>query len=182
MLVIPSAHPHITSDPNTAALFGYHTTERRTLCQTWELLCAVYDERFRLDLQSVGDMSIASHTFRGVEVLVVILGILELLVQAEAEPVLALMADREVREDEIACRFRPVQVDHTRHGGTSQNGQPGLLLWHAAIGNWTSLLQGRKQKVVCVHVEGNVIFGSLALVDFELNNWWRIHRSAVCRS
>jgi hypothetical protein len=57
--MIPAMHPHIATNPYTATLLGDNTTERSAFGQTGELLCTEHLQDLRLDLESVGDVSLA---------------------------------------------------------------------------------------------------------------------------
>ena len=63
---------------------------------------------------------------------VFILGVLEFLVQAEAESELAFVADRQIREDEVAGGTGTVQQYHAGYWGASEHSQLSLVLGHAA--------------------------------------------------
>ena len=181
VLVVTSAHADIPADANAAALLGHHTAKGSAFRETGEFLRGEHDERLGFHLQAVRDVSVARRVFRDILILVVVLGVLQFLVQAEAEPVFAFVPHREIGEDEVTRRIGPFQIDHAGDRGAGQYGQAVLVLRHASIGDGTGLLQSRKQEVVCVHVEGDVIFGALALENLQLDDGWRIHGSTVGR-
>lgn len=115
--------------------------------------------------------------------LVIVLGQLEFLVQAEAQTILALVPHRKIRENEVAGWLGAIQVNHSGDGSSGQYGRCSALLWHAPLGNVTGIFQRGKQKIISVHVEGNVLgLVALALQDTELYNGRRVYRTAVRRS
>lgn len=59
-LVLSAPHANVTSDADTAALFGNHATQGSALGQAWEFLRREYSERRGLDFQTVGDVSVDS--------------------------------------------------------------------------------------------------------------------------
>ena len=110
---------------------------------------------------------------------------LELLVQAETQAELALMSDRQVRENEVTSRVRAFQVDHAGNWSTSKNRG---LVWvrHATrLCQVPGRLQGGEEEVIGVHRKGDVFGDLLAtctgleLQNLELHNWWRVNRPAI---
>jgi len=115
--------------------------------------------------------------------LVCIFGVLQLLVQAEAQSVLSLVTDGKIGEDEVSSLIRTIQVNHASDRSASQDGQAGRIVRDTALGDWTGLFQSREQEVVCVHGEGDIIvFVLLAIKDTELDDWRRVDRTTVGRS
>ena len=102
-LGISPAHPDVSSDADTTALFGKGATQSGALGETWEPFCAEDVKGRRLDLHTMDDVLLAG--IWTVTVPVIILGPLELLVQTEAESVFALVANRKVGEDEVNGGF-----------------------------------------------------------------------------
>ncbi|KAH9843457.1 hypothetical protein Tdes44962_MAKER07401 [Teratosphaeria destructans] len=182
LLALAAAHADVPADPHPAALLGHHATERGRLGQTGELLGTEDGEGLGLDLEAVGHVGVAGG--EGSRALLAPVGILlELLVQAEAQSVHALMPDAEIREDEVAGGLGPVQVDHAGDGGAGEDGGlTGLLLGHATVGDGAGLLEGGEQEVVGLHVEGDVPVGILPLEDLELDDRGRVDGAAVRRS
>lgn len=115
--------------------------------------------------------------------LVVVLRVLQFFVQAEAEPVLALVANGEVGENEVPSRRWAVQINHAGDRGAGEDDESiRLFLRHAAVGHRTGLFQRGEEEIICVHVEGDIAVGAVAFVDLQLHDGRRIHRPAVCRS
>lgn len=140
-------------------------------------------ERLRLHFQAVDHTWVGGRVrFGRVLRLVLVGGLFDLLVETEAQSVLALMPDGQIREDEVAGGLGPVQVDHAGNGSSSQHGRGTPLLGHATVGNLTGLFQSGEQKVVGIHIEGDVVpFGTVAFEYLKLNNGRRIYRAAVGR-
>lgn len=117
MTITPATHPHITADTDAAALLGHITRQRSGLCQTRKLLGRIDLEGLRLDIETV------EAEFPG---LIRILGkrvdgLLWFLEERETQAIVALVANREIREDEISSWSRAVQISHTRHWHTSED-------------------------------------------------------------
>lgn len=181
-LGLTASHAYITSNPHTATLFGDHPAQRCALGQARELLRTEDLERLRLDFKTMGHMRLNGWIrFGTILQLVGVLRLLGLLVQTEAQPVLALVSDRQVWKNEVAGGFGPIQVDHASNGSSGQHGNGIPLLWHAAVSHWTGLLQGGEQEVVSVHVEGDVLlFVAFALENLKLNDRRGIYWAAIC--
>ena len=180
ILSVTSSHPDIASDANATSLLCDHSAERGTFSETRKLLRTVYNEGHRLDLHAVRYVRVACRICRRrVAGFVVVLFTLQLLIQAETQPVHALVPYREVGKDEVASRRRPVKVHHARNGSASQDGQPSLVLGITSLGDRTCLLQCCEEEVVCVHVVSNVVVSAFALIDLELDDWRWIHRPSV---
>lgn len=124
-LVLTAPHAHIASNADAAALFSDHAAQRSAFGQTWELLRREDNEWIRLDLEAVGDVGIDAglrmSAQGGAVIGVHILRVLELLVEREAQAVLALVTDREIGEDEVAGRARTIEIRHTSNGCTSED-------------------------------------------------------------
>lgn len=184
-----SAHPDIATYAYATALFSDGAAEGSAFCEARELLRAVHLQDFRLDLETVSDVGVAR---RGgptrVFHLVMVLCALELLVQAETQTEVTLVSNGQVREDKVPGWVRTIQIDHASNRCTGKNSG---LVW---VGHATRLCQvpGRFQcgekEVVGVHHESDVFRDFLAAgarLEFqhlELDNWWRINRSAIGRS
>ena len=72
--------------------------------------------------------------------LILILLLLEFFVQTEAEPVLAFVTYREIREDEVASRIRAVKVNHASDRCTRQYRKTLRVLLHSTLGDVPGLL------------------------------------------
>lgn len=181
LLVVASPHANVTSDANPAALLGDYAAERCALRETREFLGAVYHEWAGFDFQAVDDMRVPRRRrARRVVGLVVVFGVLQFFVQAEAKPVLALVSNREIRENEVPGGRRPVQIHHPGHGRAGEDDEPiRLLLRHPAMGHRPGLFQRGEEEIVGVHVERDVAVGAIPFVDLQLHDGRRIHRPTV---
>lgn len=182
-LTITPAHANITPDSYSAALLGNGATEVGAFRKAWELLGTVDGEWLGLDLQAVCNMSLARarslcSTFLA---LVFVLCLFQLLVETEAQSVLALMSDRQVWKDEIPSGCRAIQVHHSSNWSTGQDCQARLTSEPAGLSNWTRLLKGRKEEVIGVEREGDVVVLALTLsVKYaKLDYWRRIHWTTI---
>lgn len=180
------AGANITAYTHTATLLGDSATERSAFGQTGELLRAVDLQDGRLDFQTVGDVVVAGRDGPAwVVYLVVVPSKFEFLVKAEAKTEVALVADGQVWEDEVAGRVRAVQVYHASNRCAGKDG--GLVrVRHAArLGHMTRGFQSSKEKVVGVHHEGDILEGvfsgdiGLGFEDSELDYGWRVDWSAI---
>ena len=190
-LGITASHAHIPSNPDAAALLGNYATEAGALGQTWELLRAVHHEWLRLDLEAEVNVRIGDHR-SSVHQLAMrvhsvsewldihILGLLQFLEQVEAQPVLALVAHGEIREDEVASLRGTIQVCHARNGHASQHRQRRLRRASSHGSNLTGRLQGCEQEEIGIVLERNVRL-LLAFKHLQFDNGWRVDRSSVRR-
>jgi hypothetical protein len=162
----------------------------RALGQPWELLRAEYYKLGRLHFEAPvkGRIGGGSSYDRGFALLVRRLGIcillvLSLFIEIEAQAVPALMADRQVRENEVSRQAGTVEIGHARHGHTRQDGDLRHRGLHAAVGDRPGDLEGGKEEEVGVVVEGHIVavaVWAIALKDAQLDHWWRIDWSPVC--
>lgn len=183
-LVFTSPHAHITSDTNTTTLLGNHTAQRRALAQAWELLGTEDMERLRLDFQTVRHV-LAFPCGIGLGDLigfVMVFGLLQFLVEAEAEAIPTLVPNGKIWEDEVAGGRGTVQVNHACDGSTGQDWGSLPFLGNATVGHGAGRFQSGEEKVIGVHGKSNVLFSFLALEDLEFDDGRRIHGTAVCRS
>ena len=119
--------------------------------------------------------------FRHVIALVVILCILEFLVQAEAKPVFPLMAYRKVRKDEVPSWARPIEIDHARDRGTSEDGQTALVRLYATVGYVSGLFKGGEEEVIGIHAKSHIPLSTIHVFeDLQFDNWRRINWSTIC--
>lgn len=176
------AHTHVSPNSDAATLLSDHPAQSGALGQAWELLRTEDLKWLRLHFQAVidhgGPISIAFGLFGQ---FILILGTFELLVQAKAQPVLAFMADRQIRKNEIARRLGPIQVHHSGYGSASQDWRGLSLRGDASVGNGSRSFQSCEQEIIGMHSEGDVRLAVLALEDLELYNWWRVDRPSVGR-
>jgi hypothetical protein len=144
-LVLTAPHTDITSDADTAALLCNHTAQCSALGEAWELLRREDDEGRRPDFQAMRDMGIdpilKGSSDSGAIIRVHILRILQLLVEGEAQSVFALMANRQVREDEVACRARAVQIGHAGNRCTGEHGKAWSGSRSTTWGNRSGILE-----------------------------------------
>jgi hypothetical protein len=110
-------------------------------------------------------------------ILVVIAGLLELLIQAEAQSVLALMADGQIRKDEVTCRRWSIQAYHSGDGGTGEDCGTPIWLRDASMGQSSGLFQSGEEEVVGIHGECDIAVGIIE--DLELHDWRRVDWSPV---
>lgn len=179
-LVLATPHTNIASNADAATLLGDHATQSSALRQSRELLRGEDYEGGRLDLQTVGDVSVDAALVVGIRRTILrvhVLLVLQLLVQSEAQAVLSLVTDGQIREDEVTSRAWAVQIGHTSDGGAGEDGEAGRGGRSAAAGgNGSGILQGGEQEEVGVVAEGDVL---LTLEDLELDNRRRVDRTAV---
>jgi len=165
-LVLATPHSNIAPDADTATLFGNHATQSSALGETGELLRTEDSERNRLDLEPVGDV----RTLLDLCVLwclaIHVLVFLQFFIQRETQPVFAFVTNRQVREDEVACRSRPVEVGHASNRSAGQNGKGGLGGWRdAALGEMAGVFEGCEEEEIGIVREGDVGFGICAFED-----------------
>lgn len=111
---------------------------------------------------------------------ILILGVLRLFVQVEAQAVLSLVANGQVGEDEVS-RFRwTVEIRHARHWHAREHRNLLGRLLDTAMDYRTSRLEGREEEEVRTVREGNVVL-CLAFEDAQLDYRRRIDGSAVSR-
>lgn len=174
-LVLAASHPNIASYADTATLLSDHTAKRSALGQTRELLGGENGERRRLDLASVGDEAVA--VMDHVRVLwIKVLDFAEVLKQSKAQAVFALMANRQVREDEVTSRTWAVEIGHTGNRSTSEDRRAGDGGRSTSWCDGTGILETGMQEEVGVVSKGDVL---VVLENAQLNNRWRINRTAV---
>lgn len=188
-LVVPPAHANVTTDANAASLLSDDTAQNGALGEPRELLGAEDGEWFRLDLEApidkgggcvrTGNLHAVLGRARVVGVRLGV-GVLELLVQVEAQAILALVPDREVREEEVASRHGAIEVGHARDEHACQDRKCRWVLRHATVRDGASGLQRRKEEEVGIVGEGDVVHG-LALEDAKLDNRGWIDRAPVGR-
>lgn len=112
-----------------------------------------------------------------------ILVFLELLEQTEAQSIESFMAHRQVWEDEVSCWVRAIEICHTSHRRSCQDGEGRRCYRQPALGDRASILQCRKEEEVGIVGEGDV--GSvvaLTLEDLELYHGRRVHWATIRRS
>ena len=191
--VAATAHAHVAPDADATALLGDDAAERGALGQAWKLLRAEDGEGLGLDLEAPVDKGLgrvrpghAGSGAGGASLLrrfgVGVLGVLGLLVEVEAESILALVADRQIREEEVSGRHRSVEVGHAGHEHAGQDGEGLGRLGHAAVGDGPGGLERREEKEVGLVGEGDVLHGAIVTFeDAQRDDGRRIDRSAVGR-
>lgn len=181
-LILTTAHADVTANANAAALLGDDSAQVGALGETRELLRAVHDERLRLDLQTEGHVSIWCHqAVPGIVrhwLHVSILFFFELLVQVEAEPVLSLVAHREIGEDEVACRHGAVKVGHTGHRRAGEDRERCGHVVPTNGSDGAGGFEGGVQKEVGIVGEGDIVLG-LGIEDLQLDDGWRVDGAPV---
>ena len=191
-LLLTTTHADITPDPNTTSLAGHFLRQMSTLAEAWELLRAVDGERLGLDVQTEMHKLLGRAGLHGVTggvrpgwgpVLVLVLVVFYLFVQVEVQPVVALVADRQVGENEVAGRRRTAQIRNACHGGTRQYGD-GWLSLDTAVGHRTGELESREEEEIGIVAEGDVLVQAVGirLVDADLDDGWWVDWSTVRRS
>ena len=105
-----------------------------------------------------------------------VLDFAEVLEQGEAKAVLALVADRKIRKDEIAGGRWAIKVGHASNWSTRQDWRAGDGGRTATRGERTGILETGVQEEVGVVGKGDVL---VVLVDAQLDNRRRIHRTTV---
>jgi hypothetical protein len=119
-------HPHVAADSHAASLIGDFLAQSRALHQAGELLCTEHVERVRLNFHAPIDPGRQVAVGRIHIKVDLLLGRLE---KAEREAILAFVADRKIREDEVTSGGRAIEVGHTRSWHAGQDW--GLLRSHA---------------------------------------------------
>lgn len=111
---------------------------------------------------------------------VFVIGFAKIFEQAEAQSVCALMADRQVRKDEVASPLWSFETDHASDRSTGEDGGRAFS-WHASrLRLLASLLQRCKQEVVGIDGEGDIVLDVINdFEDLELHDRWRIDWSTV---
>ena len=184
-LAFASPHSHITTDADTAALLGHGPAQDCALCQPRELLRAEDREWCRLDLEppiegAVRSVDRSARRLSIGRLGILVLGVLRLFVQVEAQAVLPLVANRQVGEDEVS-RFRwTVEICHARHWHASEHWDLLGGLLDTAMDDRASGLEGREEEEVRTVREGDVVL-RLAFEDAQLDYGRRIDGSAVSR-
>ena len=116
-------------------------------------------------------------------ILVDILGILDLFVQVEVEPVEAFVANGQVGEDEIASLGRTVQVCNACYGHASQDRADRWCSSVADLCDRASVFQRSEQEEVGIVCEGDVSFVHVIVefgfVDTQFNDRWGVDRTTV---
>lgn len=191
-LLAPAPHSDIATNPNPTTLLCDNPTQGGAGSQSRELLGAVDSEGngFHFETEVEGRLRHGCFVERlcvGVlhgSVLVGILGVLDLLVQVEAQPVTTLMAHRQIRENEVSGLRWAIEISNTCHGHTSQHGACRRT-GHASMGDGTSSLQRREQEEIGIVGEGDVGLGQVIVgvgfVDTQFHHRGRVNRSTVGR-
>lgn len=116
-------------------------------------------------------------------ILVGILGILDLFVQVEVEPVEPFVANGQVRKDEIARLGRTIQVCNACYGHASQHRADRWCSSVPDLCDRASIFQRSEQKEVGIVGEGDVgfvhVIVEFGFVDTQFNDGWRVDRTAV---
>lgn len=171
-------------------MFGDDAADRSTRSQPGELLRTVHLEGRRFDLEPEIQERLGSSWFVGGDhgldgqdgVLVGILGILDLFVQIEVEPVEPFVTDRQVGEDEIAGLGRAIQVCNACYGHASQDRADGCSCI-ADMCHRARVFQRSKQKEVGIVGESDVGFVQLIVefgfVDTQFDDGRRVDRTTV---
>lgn len=105
-----------------------------------------------------------------------VLDFAQVLQQGKAETVLALVADGEVREDEVAGGGGAVQVSHASDRGAGEDRGAGDGWGGAAGSEGTGIFKTCVQEEVGVVGKGDVL---VVLEDAQLDNGRRIYRTTV---
>ena len=174
-LVLAAPHAHVAADAHTTALLGHHAAQSRALRQTRELLRGKDGEGRRLHFGAVGHEVVAVEDdvwVLGVQVL----DLAQVLEEREAEAVLALVADRQVREDEVASWGRAIEVGHASDGRASQDREAGRCGRRAARSNSAGILETGVQEEVRIVREGHLV---VVLEDAQLDNRRRVDRTTI---
>lgn len=184
---VATSHAHIPPYADTAALISDHLAKLRAFGQARELLGAEDMEGFRSDFKPEVDMCFWSHrTERHLlscsagcwRCDVLILGLLDFFVEIEVQPVFALMAYGQVREDEVAGGVRSIEVGDTSDRHTSQDGHRLRDGVKTGLGDWTCGFQcGEEEEIGVVRV-GDVLF-LLAFENAQLNDRWWIYWTPI---
>ena len=180
-LVLATPHAHIAADAHTASLLGHHTAQSGALGQARELLRREDDERGGLDLETVRNEGIDAAPqvdARGRAIVRVhVLGVLQFLIQSEAEAIFPFVANGQVRENKVPSWSWAVEVGHAGDRCAGQNREArGRGRTTTARGNGASILEGGKEEEVGVVCEGDLL---LAFEDAQLDNRRRVHGTSV---
>ena len=181
-LSFASSHTHITTDADSASLLSHGPAQNRALCESRKFLCAEDSEWCRNDpvnkIEGAIRVKLPLRYFR-----IQVCFVLGVLVEVEFEAVLALVTDRKVGEDEVACFCWAVEVCHARSWHSGEDWRLLRRLLSAPVGDRTSESQGSKAEEVCIVREGDVSpVWSLALIDLELDHRRWIDWPSVRRS
>ena len=191
--VAATAHAYVAPDTDATALLGDDAAERGALGQARELLRAEDGKGLGLDLEAPVDEGLgrvrsghAGAGAGGARLLrrfgVGVLGVLGLLVEVEAQSILALVADRQIREEEVSGRHRSVKVGHAGHEHAGQDGEGLGRLGHAAVRDGPSGLERREEEEVGLVGKGDVLHRAIfAFEDAQRDDGRRIDRSSVGR-
>lgn len=178
-LSVTLPHTNVPTNSDSATLIGNSLAKLSALHQSGKLLGAKHAEGFRLNLHSEVD---ARRQVAISRLEIEILLLLGRLKQAKGQTVTALVANRQVGEDEVSGFSGTVEVCHTRGGDTGQDGWVvGGRGLDTAMGNRTGMLETGVEEEVGVVVESDI----LALLncgtfnDSELDNGRRINWSSV---
>lgn len=175
MIPNTASHSHIATNADAAALLRDHAAQCRALRQTWEFLGREDGERCRFDLSTVGDKMVSVKDDVGV-LRIQIFDLAQVFKQLKAQPILALVADGQIREDEIASRGWTIQIGHAGNGRACEHWETGRRGWSAARGDGAGIFQTGMEEEICVVGKGNVLF---VLKDAKLNNRGRVHGATV---
>lgn len=100
-----------------------------------------------------------------------VLHVLQLFIERKAQPVFALVSNRQVGEDEIASRVGSVEIGHTRNRSTGEDWETRSGRWNASRGNGPCIFEGRKQEEVCVVTEGDLgLVWAFSFEDSQFDN------------
>lgn len=185
-------HANITSDTDSTTLLSDQSTQRGTFRKTRKLFGTEDGECRCLDLQA--EVHVFLWTFvlssQGIGarkrcIFILIFGILWLFIKTEIQPIQALMANRQVWEDEIATGRRSIQVGNASNWNTGQDRAGRWLALDSSVRHRTGPFEGGKQKEVGVVGEGDfcllhVIVG-VRFVDVHFDNGRRVDRTTVRR-
>lgn len=185
---ITASHPDIPSDAYTASLVGDCSTDECTLGQARELLGTVYDKRLRPDLEAEVTVGLRSHWptqhLLGVGIgrgwhSIFILGVFDMFVQCEVQPVFALVPHRQIGEDEVASGIWTIEISHAGDRHPGQNGHCVGDRMHSRLGDWPGTLEGGEEEEAGIIWEGDVLF----LLAFEYAQAYdrrRVNGPTVC--
>jgi len=183
-LSIATPHPHITPNTNATSLFGDGTAEGRALGQSGELLGAIDDEIMGLNMHSEVEGSWRAVLGAGWVFGVFVLVLFGLFVQVERQFITTLVANRQIREQEVASQLGSVKISHAGDRHASQHrrcvGRRGL---ESALGHDTGMLERGIEEEVGVMLESDIPllgdFIGFTLKDAQLHDRRRVHRATV---
>lgn len=174
-LVLAAPHAHITSNANTAALFSDHAAQSGAFTETREFLRGEDSKGCRFDLGTMGDKVVAViddiWVFR-----IQVFQLAQVLEERKAQAVLALMAYRQVWEDEVACRRWAVEIGHASDRRPGENREAGRSGRRAAGCDGARILKTGVEEEVRIVGEGDFL---VVLEDAQLDNRGRVNRAAV---